>query len=76
MCLHVIEELHAICEINSPAFRLDVVCRDPDHNRILEFAVDAGAQAVVSGDPHLLALEEYDGIRIVSPAEFLKALGG
>jgi predicted nucleic acid-binding protein len=30
---------------------------------------------VVSGDPHLLNLEQYEGIRIVTPAEAVERLG-
>jgi putative PIN family toxin of toxin-antitoxin system len=47
------------------------VCRDPNDDMVLECAVAAGAQCVVSGDKDLLVLNPYNGIRIVSPAEFL-----
>ena len=47
------------------------VCRDPNDDMVLECAVAAGAQCIVSGDKDLLALDPYNGIRIVSPAEFL-----
>jgi putative PIN family toxin of toxin-antitoxin system len=47
------------------------VCRDPNDDMILECAVLAGAQFIISGDKDLLALESYRGIRIVTPAEFL-----
>jgi len=47
------------------------VCRDPSDDMILECAVIAGAQCIVSGDKDLLVLDPYNGIRIVSPAEFL-----
>jgi predicted nucleic acid-binding protein len=46
-------------------------CRDPNDDMVLECAVVAGAQVIVSGDKDLLALDPYNGIRIVSPAEFL-----
>jgi putative PIN family toxin of toxin-antitoxin system len=47
------------------------VCRDPNDDMILECAVAAGAQVIVSGDKDLLAMGSYRGIRIVTPAEFL-----
>jgi uncharacterized protein len=50
-------------------------CRDPDDNRILELAVDGGAAAVVTGDSDLLAMHPFQGISILSPRDFLAAVG-
>ena len=49
-----------------------VVCSDPDDNRILECALEAEAQVIVTGDTDLLRLSPYEGIAIVSPAAFLR----
>ena len=46
-------------------------CRDPDDNRVLECAIAAGAQLIVSGDKDLLSLDVFRGIRIVTPRQFL-----
>ena len=46
---------------------------EPD-NRILECAVKAEADFIVSGDKHLLNLKKYEGIRMVTPTQFLKIL--
>jgi putative PIN family toxin of toxin-antitoxin system len=48
------------------------VCRDPNDDMVLECAVLSGAQVIVSGDKDLLVLGSYEGIRIVTPAEFLQ----
>ncbi len=56
----------------SPDFQLNVIENDPEDNRVLECALEGGVQYIVSGDEHLLALEEFQGIIIVSPAEFVK----
>jgi predicted nucleic acid-binding protein len=45
---------------------------DPDDNKIIECALAAGADAIVTGDKHLLRLGQYGGIRIVRVREFLK----
>ena len=45
---------------------------DPVDNRILEFAVSAGADYIVSGDKDPLRLESRDSIRILKVADFLK----
>ena len=47
------------------------VCRDPNDDMVLECAVLAAAQFIVSGDKDLLALNPFRGIRIGTPAEFL-----
>ena len=54
---------------------LKVVAADPDDDKVLECAVVGSATHIVSGDKkHLLPLGAYQGIRIVSPAEFLQVL--
>ncbi len=57
-----------------PRLRLRAVRDDPNDDRILECALAAGADAVVSGDRHLLTLNRYEGIVIVSPREFLRLI--
>ncbi len=55
-----------------PETRICIITADPDDNRILETAISARAEAIVSGDTHLLELKEWNGIMIVTPADFLK----
>ena len=55
----------------TPAERLRVVTSDADDDKILECAVAAGSEIVVTGDAHLLALGNFSGIRIQRVAEFL-----
>jgi putative PIN family toxin of toxin-antitoxin system len=47
------------------------VSRDPDDDKFLETAVTGQADYIVSGDKDLLDLGEYEGIKILKPAEFL-----
>ncbi len=54
-----------------PSTRLEVIREDPDDDRILECAVAAGSDYIVSGDNDLLRLGKYDGIRIVKVADFV-----
>lgn len=53
---------------------LDVVKEDPDDNKIIECAVAAGAEFIVTYDSHLLKLKEYNGIRILTPEEMRRLL--
>ena len=43
---------------------------DPDDNRVLECAVSAEANYIVSGDAHLLDLGEHLGIEVLPPTGF------
>jgi len=52
------------------------VCVDPDDDQILACAVAGDADFVVSRDLDLLRVGEYEGIRIVSPADMLSILRG
>jgi uncharacterized protein len=55
---------------------LRVVLNDPKDDPIIATAVAAKADYLVTGDrAHLLPLREYEGIRILSPREFIDALG-
>ena len=49
---------------------------DPDDDKYLHAAVAGRASVVVSGDQHLLALHDYNGIRIMRPRAFLTLLEG
>ncbi|MFT3792942.1 MAG: putative toxin-antitoxin system toxin component, PIN family [Rudaea sp.] len=48
-----------------------VVERDPDDDHVIACAVAARADAIVSGDRHLLDLGEHQGIAILSAADAL-----
>lgn len=64
-------ESAVVVEASQP---LKVIADDPKDDKFLECAVAGSADYVVSGDAHLLALREYLGIRILSPAAFLAML--
>ena len=57
-----------------PRETLEVIKNDRDDNRLLECALTANASFIVSGDRHLLDLEEVQGIVILPPAGFLALL--
>lgn len=47
---------------------------DPEDNRVLEAADEGQADYIVTGDRDLLQIVEHEGVRIVTPAEFLAIL--
>ena len=48
------------------------VCRDEKDNKVLECAVDGRAEWIITGDAHLLELQSFKNVRIVTVAEFLE----
>ena len=60
--------------LTSGRLDLEVVREDPEDDKFIICAVEAGADYIVSGDTHLLKLKEYQGIRIVPPREFLRLM--
>jgi predicted nucleic acid-binding protein len=56
-----------------PDHRFDVVPADPDDNRVLECAVRAGSQVIVTGDTDLRMLRRFGTIRIQTVSDFLDA---
>jgi uncharacterized protein len=62
-------------EIVNPSRRLTVFRDEPD-NRILECAVEGKTDVIVTGDKAMLALGEYQGIRLITLAEYLGRRGG
>jgi putative PIN family toxin of toxin-antitoxin system len=59
-----------------PTERLDAVPSDPDDNRVLECAVAAGSEMIVTGDGDLLRLGRFRGIDIVGVADLLSRFTG
>ncbi len=57
-----------------PVEKIDAIKNDPDDNIILEAAVDGNVGYIVSGDPDLLELKEFRGIKIVTARQFLEEL--
>ena len=45
-----------------------------DDNKFLECAIASGAEIIVTGDKHLLALKIYQNIQILKPNEFIAYL--
>jgi putative PIN family toxin of toxin-antitoxin system len=61
----------ALAEVVTPAPIAPVILADPDDDDVLACALAAQADWVLSGDSHLLDLQELGRIQIVSPSRFL-----
>jgi len=47
---------------------------DPDHEPFLEVALAARVEAIITGNKRHFPKKEYEGVKILSPAEFLEGL--
>ena len=56
----------------TPNTELPTICRDPDDNNVLQLAESAYADYIITGDKDLLVIEDYKGIRIMTPRQFIE----
>jgi putative PIN family toxin of toxin-antitoxin system len=68
----LLAELRQLADVVDPPPLSAPVSRDPDDDAVLALAVASQADLIVSGDRDLLALRQFKGVRIVSPAEAIK----
>lgn len=68
-----ISSLLKVAVLIEPKTKIKIIKKDPSDNKILECAIEGGADFVITGDrKHLLPLKKFKGIPIMSPQEFLK----
>ena len=60
----------------TPIEKLDVVKSDPDDNKVVECAVAAGSDYLVTGDNDILSLGSYGKTRMINPSDFLAIMTG
>lgn len=71
-----VAQLTRIATVVEPSETVQVVTADPADDRVLEASRAFGADAIVSGDRHLLDLGAWSEIKIMSPAEFIVSWSG
>jgi predicted nucleic acid-binding protein len=64
----------ALATVVVPAIIPPTITDHPDDDAVLVCAVAAEADYVVSGDPHLLKLEQFRNIPIVTPMQAVEQL--
>jgi hypothetical protein len=72
VALSIVRDLESISDLVVPLRRIEAISADPYDNMVLECAVTAHADYIVTGDAHLLELKEFEAVRIVTPAQFLE----
>jgi putative PIN family toxin of toxin-antitoxin system len=66
--------MNLVTYVPSPETIPEVIKRDPFDNIFLGLASENSASLIVSGDRHLLELESYKGIQIVTPSEGVRVI--
>ena len=66
--------LEAITTWVQPTEKIDAVPNDPTDNVMVECAVAARAQVIVSGDNHLIQIDGFRGLKVQRAADFLAGL--
>jgi putative PIN family toxin of toxin-antitoxin system len=61
--------------IIEPTTKLNLIEYDPEDNKIVECALAAEADFIVTGDKHLLELGKFKKTKILKPREFLDLIG-
>ena len=72
--LKVVQRVINNSKIVEPSVKLDIVKDDSNANKVLECANEGKVDYIITNDGHLLKLKEFEGIKIVTPTEFLRIL--
>ena len=73
----VISGISGFTKIVTPKNKLEMIVAHPEDNMILEAALEAKVDYIISGDKkHLLSLKKFKGIPIISAKEFLDIFYG
>jgi putative PIN family toxin of toxin-antitoxin system len=63
-------------EVVNVKTKIKAVKEDPKDDMIIETAIDGDADIIVTGDSHLLALEAFRGINVITVEKMLDSLQG
>jgi putative PIN family toxin of toxin-antitoxin system len=66
-----LDDFISACAVVHPSRKI-TVCRDSDDNKFLECATEAKCLYVVSGDNDLLDLKSFEGVEIITVAQFFE----
>ena len=68
----LVHDLMSLSTLVYPKQAVHVITKDVTDNLFLSVALEGGCNAIVSGDHHLLDLQHYQQVRIVSAATFVR----
>jgi putative PIN family toxin of toxin-antitoxin system len=68
----IILEIESLSEFITPTKKHSAVKRDAGDNIIIDCAVEADADYIITGDDDLLSLKKYKRIKIINAGDFIK----
>ena len=68
--------MNLVTYVPEPEAFAAIIADDPSDDLFLALASQSQARLIVSGDRHLLDLQEYEHIPIVTPGEAVEVIGG
>ena len=74
MIKRIVTELQKVFQKSVPRTSVPNICRDADDNFILQLCESVAADFLITGDKDLLVLKQFESARIISPANFLRAM--
>jgi len=69
-----LEDLENLSFVALEKLPLFVVLEDPTDDKYLVAALEGDAKFIVTGDPDLLKIQEYEGVKILTARAFLKEM--
>lgn len=69
--IKILEFVLFYSEFVEPQKRIFTVTEDPNDNKFLECAIEAQAEYIISGDPHLLNMKKFKTVKILPASELL-----
>lgn len=70
--IEILETMFSISHIVQPSELLSFIKQDDSDDRVLECALSAEADFIITGDRHLLNIQQFRGISIITPENFLR----
>ena len=64
----------SVAEWVVPKRHFNLIEADPTDNQVIDCAIEAGADYIISGDTHLLDLGKYRRTLIMNPNSFVRVL--
>ena len=72
--VYIMEKVLAVVTLVKPVQKVIAVEKDPDDNKIIECALAAASNYIITYDKHLLNIGQFDGIEIITPELALKII--
>lgn len=70
--IDIIELVIRDAHFYEPVFLLEQISKDPDDDKFIACAIAAHANFIITGDDDLLSLNEFAGIKMIKPADFVR----